>query len=364
MVQQQQISRAIEIENGLDFIINHFDPTILYFPRTVMTKKLERQEIVYAREEALDYFQQSEFQDCRINAYRYSFYSNEEKDFPQWTPDLIFIDIDRNENLKNDRSFDLVLSNTLKNITEKLNGFPTVLFTGEGYHIYQPIEGVIFENYPIFHEFNSQYDLFKEFLRFSKKFFSNYKADKNSNPSLRSCLLRIPGSINFKYNNRVKIVQKWNGYRPPVSEELLEDFRTYLIQKQIKEYNYRQKTSKVKRYKNNNYGYYDWIEKKILANPFEDCRKIIVDLILAPYLINIKKMSYDESYQMIKVWLDKCNSLQKLDNYQNFVNYRIYSALKTATQKGIGPMSLYKIKTDNRYSNSLSLLISQKGKSE
>ena len=75
-------------------------------------------------------------------------------------------------------------------------------------------------------------------------------------------------------------------------------------------------------------------------------------------------MSYDESYQMIKVWLDKCNSLQKLDNYQNFVNYRIYSALKTATQKGIGPMSLYKIKTDMIYSNNLYLLISQKGKSE
>ena len=46
-------------------------------------------------------------------------------------------------------------------------------------------------------------------------------------------------------------------------------------------------------------------------------------------------MSYEESYQIIKEWLDKCNSLQELDNYNNFVNYRIHSALKTATQKGI-----------------------------
>ena len=97
---------------------------------------------------------------------------------------------------------------------------------------------------------------------------------------------------------------------------------------------------------NNDY-YYEWIDKKILANPFADCRKIIVDLILAPYLINIKKLSYQESYQIIKEWLDKCNSLQKLDNYSNFVNYRIHSALKAATQKGIGPMSFYKIKTDS-----------------
>jgi hypothetical protein len=108
--------------------------------------------------------------------------------------------------------------------------------------------------------------------------------------------------------------------------------------------------------------YYEWIDSQVLANPFPDCRKIIVDLILAPYLINIKKMSYNESYQIIKGWLDKCNSLQKLDNYQNFVNYRLYSALKAATQKGIGPMNFYKIKTDSRYNTNLYLLISKKGK--
>ena len=84
-------------------------------------------------------------------------------------------------------------------------------------------------------------------------------------------------------------------------------------------------------------------------------------MILAPYLINIKKMSYDESYRVIREWLDKCNNLKKLDNYNNFVNYRIHSALK-ATQKGIGPMSLYKIKTDSRYINNLHLLISQNEK--
>jgi carboxypeptidase C (cathepsin A) len=109
----------------------------------------------------------------------------------------------------------------------------------------------------------------------------------------------------------------------------------------------------------NNKNYYEWIDKKILANPFPDYRKIIVDLILAPYLINIKKLSYQESYQIIREWLDKCNSLQKLDNYSNFVNYMTQFALKTAASKGIRPMSLYKIKTDIRYSNNLYLLILQ-----
>lgn len=47
---------------------------------------------------------------------------------------------------------------------------PQFYLLGGGYHIYQPIEGIVFENDAIFNEFNSQYDLFKEFLRFSKKF--------------------------------------------------------------------------------------------------------------------------------------------------------------------------------------------------
>ena len=89
-------------------------------------------------------------------------------------------------------------------------------------------------------------------LRFSKKFFSNDKADKNSNPSLKSCLLRIPSSINSKYDTKVTIIQKWNGYRRSISEEVLEEFRTYLIQKKINDYNYRQKIMKIRRYTNTN----------------------------------------------------------------------------------------------------------------
>ena len=343
-----------EIENGLNFIIEHFDPIILYFPRTIMTKKSNGQITVYAKGEALQYFKESEFKDCRINAFRYSSSLNS---IEQWTPDLLFIDIDKSD-FKSDRSCKLALSNTLKNIQEKLGGYPTVLSTGGGYHIYQPIEGIVFQNYKnIFDEFNNEYDLFNEFLRFCKNFFSNNKADKNNNPSLKSCLLRIPESINSKYNTKVIIIQKWNGYRPAISEELLEDFRTHLIQKKIDEINYRQKILKVRKFSNNNnHSYYEWIDKKILANPFEDYRKTIIDLILAPYLINIKKMSYEESYQRIREWLDKCNSLKRLDNYRNF-DHRIDYAIKNTIKKPhIGPMSLEKIKTDDKYTELYQLI--------
>ena len=59
------------------------------------------------------------------------------------------------------------------------------------------------------------------------------RISKNNNPSLKSCLLRIPGSLNSKYNNKVIIVQKWNGYIHSISEELLEDFRTHLLQTRL-----------------------------------------------------------------------------------------------------------------------------------
>jgi Primase X len=280
--------------------------------------------------------------------------------------------LDKN-NFKSERSFKLALSTTLENIKDKLvvdssNGYPTVIETGGGYHVYQPIYcPTALENVIEFQKFDRPSE---QFLRFAKDNLSKGKADKQNNPSFKSCLLRIPGSINSKYVNttKVKIVQQWNGVRPPIPREFIEEFRTYLIQKKIDEAKQRQKILNLRRNKirnSNNFDYnidyyYEWIDKKILANPFPDYRKIIVDVILAPYLINIKKLSYQESYDVIREWLDKCNSLQKLDNYNNFVNYRIHSPLKTATQKGIGPMSFYKIKTDMRYSNNLYLLILQK----
>jgi Primase X len=348
-----------EIENGLNFIIEHFDPTILYFPRTIMTKKSNGQIVIYAKEEALQYFKESEFKDCRINAFRYSSSINS---IEQWIPDLLFIDIDKSD-FKSDRSCKLALSNTLKNIQEKLGGNPTVLFTGGGYHIYQPIEGIIFQNSnDIFDEFNNEYDLFNEFLRFSKSVFSNNKADKNNNPSLKSCLLRIPGSINSKYDRQVKIIRKWNGVRVPIPREIIEDFRTHLIQKKIDAYNYRQKIFNMRNKNRNNNSsyvhYYEWIDKKILANPFPDYRKLIINLILTPYLVVIKKLSYEDSSQIIKEWLQKCNLLRKLDfNARSFVN----SAIATADKKQIPPM---RISTLKKNYNDLYLLLLQKRKIE
>ena len=338
-----------EIEKGLDFILSHLEEPII-FPRTIMTKKLGYQRKVYSKERALEHFIESDFIDCRINAFPLL------KEGATWPPNLLFIDLDL-EAFKSEKSLRLVLDNILKNIKKKLEdekAYPTVLWSGNGYHIILPVYCPMeLERIQEFQEYKKDRPS-EQFLRFAKDNLSNNKADKANNPSFRSCLLRIPNSINGKciakeYNledSRVKIIQKWNGYRPSV-KELLLDFQTCLIHKKIDERNQRQKILNMRNKNRNNNSsyvhYYEWIDKNILANPFSDYRKIIINLILAPYLVVIKKLSYEECFQIINEWLQKCDLLRKLDfNIRDLVN----SALATAQKKQIPPMSIITLKTN------------------
>ena len=93
-------------------------------------------------------------------------------------------------------SLDKILQITLSNIKKRLGGVPTVLQTGNGYHIYQPIDNPQrFEDMEDFKEFDNPDN---RFLRFEKDYLSSGYADKANYPSLKSCLLRVPGSLNSK----------------------------------------------------------------------------------------------------------------------------------------------------------------------
>ena len=307
--QKQQLTDIEKIESGLDFITSHFEEPL--FPRKISTfKSNNKQFLTRSRQEIIDSFLESDLVDYKINAYPSLV---EYKGIQRYKPDFLFIDLDKN-NFKTDKSFELTLYNTLKNIKNKLNGYPTVLFTGGGYHIYQPVY------IPTALEYITEFSKFdrpsEQFLRFAKDFLSNGKADKQNNPSFRSCLLRIPGSVNSKYNTKVIIIQEWNRIRVPIALDLLEEFRIYSIQKKIDQIVKRQKIWK-ERSKNKknidvnaNDEYFAWIDK-LLQTPIPDFRKLVIDLVLSPYLINVRKLSYEESYKIIKEWLDKCNDIKK-----------------------------------------------------
>jgi hypothetical protein len=114
-----------EVKTGLDFILGHF--AVFAFPRTISTKTTEgRQVWVNNKAEALARFKQANYLDCRINAYS--------KHDIKGDPNFIFIDIDSTQQSTIDR--------ILKGRLQSINANPTVLFTGSGYHIYQPIQSV------------------------------------------------------------------------------------------------------------------------------------------------------------------------------------------------------------------------------
>jgi hypothetical protein len=241
-------------------------------------------------------------------------------------------------NFASEKALKLALERTLKNI-RNLGAEPTVLWTGNGYHIYLPINAFVLEQEEIFARFDQPS---KKFLRFAARYLSSYKSDPNSNPSFKSCMVRIPGSHNSKYvqDSEVKVIQKWNRHRLPINY-LLRDFRRYLIEQRIMELKERHKHKQGYQSSRSTNDTIQWIER-LLLTPIPDYRKLAIWHILAPYLLNIRTLTYDESFSIINEWLDKCSQLRPLDFNPN---YRIKSDLNRA--KDFHLVSCDKLKIEN-----------------
>ncbi len=94
---------------------------------------------------------ESNFVDCRLNAYpSYTEY----KRIQRYPPNFIFTDLDLSSS-KDRQALDRALEGTLRTLRFRINGSPTVLWTGNGYQIYQPIEAVILEQFIEFEYLNN-----------------------------------------------------------------------------------------------------------------------------------------------------------------------------------------------------------------
>ena len=269
-------------------------------------------------------YKESIFADSKVNAYpSYT----EFKGIQRYPANFIFADLDL-LSFKDPLTLERALVTALRTIRLKINGSPTVLWTGNGYHIYQPMDAIILEEFKQFEEFEHPTT---KFLRFSEYFLTNGKSDPSHSPSLKSCMIRIPGSINSKYTkgqNEVKIIQQWDGYRPPMNL-LIGSFHTYLINQKVREDKLKKRIEKKFGFKSGQIHTILWIET-LLETPIEDYRKNAVGLILAPYLINIRKLTYEMASILIKDWLRKCNEIRTLDfDY----DYRVKYSLNTAIRK-------------------------------
>jgi hypothetical protein len=344
-----------KVAEGLDFIIYHLKEPI--WPRTISTKTTEGRQIpIHSKQEALAWYKAANFLDCRISAYPCDYANG--KISNRQTIDLDMVDIDQS-NFRSRQALDTAESKTLTKIEDTfgVDYTPSELWSGNGYHIIIPIESrYILEDTA---QFSKYEEPSKKFLRFAEWYLSNGKADSNHfhNVSFGNCMLRIPSSHNSKcvqrnydkadFTTQVKIIHKWNGYRPP-SYLLIGSFLSYLVDQKLKEIKRQRQFSKYRHEDNNKPSIktttIPWIET-LLQTALSDHRKYCIWRILVPYLINVRRVSsYEESYSVIKNWLDKCNKLQRL----NFnAKIKINEGLRGAS-KGYLPISLEKLSQENK----------------
>jgi hypothetical protein len=136
-------------------------------------------------------------------------------------------------------------------------------------------------------------------------------------------MLRIPGSCNSKehaIDPQVRIIKEWSGgdYRPNINL-LVGSFCAYLKDQKIKQEEkirgMRAVEPTLKYLKVGTTTKSDsisWIEI-LLENAIAEGRRMSIWHILAPYLINVKKLSYTQSFDIIREWLDRCSKLKRLN---------------------------------------------------
>ena len=334
---EKQERRKEKVKDGIDFFLSHFEGRQRLFPRKMSTFTSQgKQFIIYNKEQILDICIKSYFKDCRLNAYPVL------EDGLLQAPNIIFIDLDLQSNLNELKKN---LEKTLKIIKQKFNGFePTVLWTGNGYHIYIVLDIRALELVKELRELSDKPS--GQFLRFAEYIFTNNKGDSNHNPSFKSCLLRIPETINSKNGSEVKIIQRYDiNQIPSIDNQLLREFRLYLadidIRKRMADINKIRSNISVKTLYHSSIQY-QWIEK-LLDTPLEDGRKYTLWKILCPYLINIKKLEYEQSFKILKTWLEKCNDLRQLD-----FNPETEIKVKMRNVKHYSSISIKTLMVDNR----------------
>ena len=338
------------VKDGIEFLLSHFEGRQRLFPRKMSTFASNgKQFVVYNKEQILDACIKSNFKDCRINAYPVL------EDGVLQAPNIIFIDLDLQSSLN---ELNKNLNKTLKIIKQKFNGFePTILWTGNGYHIYIVSDITPLELINELRELSDKPS--GQFLRYAEKIFTNNKKDSQHNPSFKSCLLRIPGTLNSKNDSEVKIIKKFEDNNISIIDNyILREFRLYLadlnIKRKLKDSAHER--SKKKYYlKNTNTQLisipkcYKWIEDKLLKTPIPDYRKITVELVLVPYFINIKRINNNQTFHFTKEYLLKCHEISSLEPSVTYFYNKINFAIQRSFEKEFIPIKIENLK--DKYPN-------------
>jgi hypothetical protein len=335
--------------DGIDFVM-YILPN-RDFPRNILVGSIHRPYEVWNCDDILMRYKAMLYEDCYINAYpNYQWNIETGRLPPTFTPppNYLMIDIDR-ASFRSEEGFQQAVAATIHNVNANITGitgkYPIVIDSGNGYHIHIPMPGLTtsFENMPEFEAFWQQdLDLDNKFLRFLERKLSIGKSDQHHNPSVKSCMFRVPGTINTSAKSRgrkdpfVRVLSGYDHVEALIIEQsslpsgmrkeyasrpitkLLNDFYAFLVQEQIDnavdESDRRIRSMFQSLQPSNNFGSNNtiaWIEK-ILQIGVDDQRKDLLFWVLAPYLITIRRLDYERAYTLLEQWLDMCDDVRRL----------------------------------------------------
>ena len=150
-------------------------------------------------------------------------------------------------------------------------------------------------------------------------------------------MLRIPGSVNSKNGQTVRVVKRWNGFKPSI-RFLLGTFHAWLVNQRRTEMPWNRQISCRQRQQGGNI---QWIEN-LLKTPIADYRKLAIWHIFAPYMLNIRGLPPEEAHDIIMKWLKECDKLRRLDFTPS---YKIKGALNSS--KDFLPVSNDRLMNEN-----------------
>ncbi|MEM0288274.1 MAG: DNA primase noncatalytic subunit PriX [Nitrososphaerota archaeon] len=217
---------------------------------------------------------------------------------------------------------------------------PMIYFSGaKGYHVVIPFMEKALPNG------GKELPSFLTFI--AEKIISDARLSKNRaidwqviNNPLR--FMRVVGSLHYfpdKEAKEVKLVQAWDhAFADP--RIVYGDFSMNNIVKMHRQKRKRRNDDQYKRNYMTNPFSKGWIEE-LLQHPVADGRHRLLWHVIAPYLINVKRLSLQDAFEIAQRYFDECSKIKPLD--ASF-GREIIRYLKYAEKDGYPPWRLETIK--------------------
>ena len=234
--------------DSVDFILSHFKSPTGIFPRKMMTLTSKGLISINSKNEILQRCREADYRECLINAYPEILEMN---GMLIQSPNFVLIDLDLSlckTCVYPIRKLDYLLEQTLLQIKKDISGHPTVLWTGNGYHIYLPVQVPILdtefefskERFQNLFSLNSKYYHYymsEVFMQFAEIYLTGGKSDLSHRCRYSNCMVRIPDTYNMGSlskgvsleKSQVKILQEWDGNIIDINP-LIQEFKVWLTQ--------------------------------------------------------------------------------------------------------------------------------------